>query len=52
MPWVRLNTATASSVPNTVTAPPPMSVHRAPNTSPIQPTIGAPSGVPPMKIIM
>jgi hypothetical protein len=35
-----------------VATPPPISVHRAPKVWPTQPTIGAPIGVPPMKIIM
>ena len=33
-------------------APPPISVQRAPKVAPTQPTTGAPIGVPPMKIIM
>src|SRR3954449_5344584 len=35
-----------------VAAPPPMRVQRAPNVSPTQPTMGEPSGVPPMRTIM
>ena len=36
----------------TVIAPPPISVQRAPKVAPTQPTTGAPSGVPPITTIM
>ena len=44
--------STATTVPIAVRAPPPISVQRAPKCSAIQPSSGAPIGVPPMKIAM
>ncbi len=38
-------------MPSNETAPPPISIQRAPNSSPTQPISGAPNGVPPRKII-
>ena len=51
-PWRRAKTAAATTVPSAVSAPPPTSVQRAPKCSAIQPSSGAPIGVPPMKIAM
>ena len=43
---------TVAATPSTVTAPPPIKVHRGPMTWPIQPRIGEPIGVPPIKTMM
>ncbi len=46
-----IHSITAITLSPTMTVPIAI-VHRGPQTSPIQPIIGAPSGVPPMKIAM
>ena len=51
-PWRLASQAVAAIVPMAVRAPPPTSVQRAPKCSAIQPSSGAPIGVPPMKIAM
>jgi hypothetical protein len=48
----RLTSTTDAITPTIVKAPPPISVQRAPKTSPIQPSKGAPIGVPPSSSIM
>src|SRR5689334_21036738 len=46
-----MKSTTATTTPRRVSAPPPISVQRAPKVPPTQPTTGAPRGVPPWKII-